>query len=204
MGVRAIFRCSATVRQMIDGVADDFTVILAAAQAGDDRAIAQLFTGIHPRLRRFMWSAEPRFADDLAGEVWEAVARGLRSFNGGESDLRAWIFTIARRRIVEHRRRATRRKTEPVDDAFFVQMVSNEEPERVVVDTMAATDIVELVKTLLSADQAEVVLLRVLGDLDAAQVAAIVGRSENWVRVTQHRALRKLADRVTAKMGVTR
>ena len=100
--------------------------------------------------------------------------------------------------------RATRRKTEPVDDGFFVQMVSNEEPERAVLDTMAATDIVELVKTLLSADQAEVVLLRVLGDLDAAQVAAIVGRSENWVRVTQHRALRKLADRVTAKMGVTR
>ncbi len=189
---------------MIDGVADDFTVILAAAQAGDERAVAQLFTGIHPRLRRFMWSAEPRFADDLTGEVWEAVARGLRSFDGGESDLRAWIFTIARRRIVEHRRRAARRKTEPVDDGFFVQMVSNEEPERVVVETMAATDIVELVRTLLSADQAEVVLLRVLGDLDAAQVAAIVGRSENWVRVTQHRALRKLADRVTAKMGVTR
>jgi RNA polymerase sigma-70 factor, ECF subfamily len=57
---------------------------------------------------------------------------------------------------------------------------------------------------LLPRDQAEVVLLRVLGDLDADQVAEIMGRSANWVRVTQHRALRRLADRLGPKVGVTR
>ena len=61
---------------------------------------------------------------------------------------------------------------------------------------------VAIVTELLSGDQAEVVLLRVLGDLDAAQVAAIMGRTENWVRVTQHRALRRLADKVDSKLGV--
>ena len=90
-----------------------------------------------------------------------------------------------------------------MDDAFFVGLVSEAETERPVLDAVAATDIVELIKAVLPADQAEVVLLRVLGDLDAAQVGAIVGRTENWVRVTQHRALRRLADRLTSKLGVT-
>ncbi|MEY2754142.1 MAG: hypothetical protein RJB65_500, partial [Actinomycetota bacterium] len=41
---------------------------------------------------------------------------------------------------------------------------------------------------------AEVVLLRVLADLDAESVARIMGRSAGWVRVTQHRALARLAE----------
>jgi DNA-directed RNA polymerase specialized sigma24 family protein len=52
-------------------------------------------------------------------------------------------------------------------------------------------------------DHAEVVLLRVLGDLDAAHVAEVMGRSVSWVRVTQHRALRRLAERVGSRLDVT-
>jgi RNA polymerase sigma-70 factor (ECF subfamily) len=44
----------------------------------------------------------------------------------------------------------------------------------------------------LTAEQAEVVLLRVVAGLDAAEVAQIMGHSTGWVRVTQHRALRRL------------
>ena len=39
--------------------------------------------------------------------------------------------------------------------------------------------------------------LKVLGDLDADQVGEVMGRSANWVRVTQHRALARLADLLT-------
>ena len=42
-------------------------------------------------------------------------------------------------------------------------------------------------------DQAEMVMLRVVAGLDVAQVATIVGRLPGTVRVTVHRALKKLA-----------
>ena len=41
-------------------------------------------------------------------------------------------------------------------------------------------------------DQAEVVLLRVLGELEVEQVADIVGKSKGAVRIAQHRALQRL------------
>ena len=53
-------------------------------------------------------------ADDLAADVWLAVARGLDRFDGDERGFRGWLFTIARHRIVEHRRRQARRRTEPL------------------------------------------------------------------------------------------
>jgi len=52
---------------------------------------------------------------------------------------------------------------------------------------------IDLIARTLPADQAEVLTLRILGDLDVAHVAELMGRDANWVRVTQHRALRRLA-----------
>ena len=51
----------------------------------------------------------------------------------------------------------------------------------------------------LRADQQEVLALRVLGGLSAAQVGEVLGKSEGAVRVAQHRALRSLRE----AMGVT-
>ena len=36
-------------------------------------------------------------------------------------------------------------------------------------------------------------MLRVVADLPAEKVGEVMGRSAGWVRVTQHRALRRLA-----------
>ena len=57
---------------------------------------------------------------------------------------------------------------------------------------------------MLSGEQADVLLLRVLADLDVEQVASIMQRSPNWVRVTQHRAVRRLAKRLGPKIVVMR
>ena len=100
---------------------DDLTFgdVMVAAQAGDQRAAERLFVELYPRVLRFLRASEPRMADDLAGEVWLAVARGLRSFEGDLAGFRAWVFTIARRRLADHRRTAMKRATDPVDEDFF-------------------------------------------------------------------------------------
>jgi DNA-directed RNA polymerase specialized sigma24 family protein len=59
----------------------------------------------------------------------------------------------------------------------------------------------------LPADQAEVVALRVLGGLEVAEVARIVGKRPGTVRVLAHRGLRQLAKQLEAAglaEGVTR
>lgn len=184
--------------------AGEFPAVLAAAQEGQDWAVAVLFRDLQPRLLRFLRAQDPRVADDLAAEVWLAVASGIAVFEGDERGFRAWVFTIARRRLIDHQRRAVRRRTDVSESSVFEALAASEAPEREAIEKLGAQDAAALVIELLPPDQAEVVLLRVLGDLDAAEVAAVMGRTANWVRVTQHRALRRLADQLGPKVGVTR
>ena len=55
----------------------DFPALLAAAVQGEQRALTHIYRTYQPRLLRYLTAQEPGMADDLAAEVWLAVARGL-------------------------------------------------------------------------------------------------------------------------------
>ena len=97
-----------------------------------------------------------------------------------------------------------RRRTDVVDAAVFEINPDRESTERLVLDSLAGQEAAALIASTLNGDQAEVLLLRILGDLDVGQVAWIMQRSPNWVRVTQHRAVRTLAKKVGLKIAVMR
>jgi RNA polymerase sigma-70 factor, ECF subfamily len=163
-----------------------------------------LFVQLQPRLLRFLVAHEPRVADDPAADVWLAVATGIGRFKGGWRQFRAWFFTIARRRSADYRRTAVRRRTDVVDGTVFEIHPALESTEQMAVDSLAGQYAAKLITSTLRGHQAEVLLLRLLGDLDVDRVAAIMQRSPNWVRVTQHRAVRTLADKIGATVDVTR
>lgn len=173
-----------------------FPAVLAAAQVGEQWAAEALFRDVQPRVLRFLRSSEPRAADDIAGDVWMAVARGLAGFEGGLADLRAWVFTIARRRLADHRRTAARRSTTPSDSGAFGGIADATDLAATVVERLSGQEAVDLLMALLPAEQAEVLLLRVVGELDVGHVAEVMGRPANWVRVNQHRALKRLAEQM--------
>ena len=77
-----------------------FSVTLASAQGGDETAFACLFRDVQPALLRYLRVITPE-AEDVAGETWLQVVKGLPGFRGGEEAFRAWLFTIARHRAVD-------------------------------------------------------------------------------------------------------
>jgi len=156
-----------------------FSLTLASAQGGDEIAFACLFRDVQPALLRYLHVITPE-AEDVAGETWLQVVKGLPGFRGGEEAFRAWLFTIARHRAVDAGRSRSRRSDVP----------------------LAATEtLVALIKSL-PRDHAEIIMLRVVAGLEAADVARIVGKTPGAVRVTAHRALRRLAD-LAERAGVT-
>ena len=169
-------------------------------RSSDPDALAELFRHYQPRLLRYLRAQEREMADDLAAEVWLAVARGLDRFEGGEAGFRGWLFTIARHRLVEHRRRQARRRTEPLPSDRLdgpVERGWGGDPAWLVIEQLGVQQTVEELITDLAPDQAEAVLLRVLGGFDVAEVARIMDRSPGNVRVLCHRALKRLAVRMS-------
>ena len=174
-----------------EGFGEGFGALLAAAQAGDERAVASLFREFQPRLAGYLRAREPRAAEDIEGEVWLAIARGLGRFTGGEAAFGAWVFSIAQRRIADHRRTAARRATVPLPNEEL-DRAGGDGPEALVLESLSADAASAFVTATLSPDQAEVVLLRVIGGLDVEQVAELLGKRPGTIRVLQHRALRRL------------
>jgi RNA polymerase sigma-70 factor (ECF subfamily) len=178
----------------------DFATLLVDARAGGRDALAALYRTYQPPLGRYLRVCVGAAADDLASDVWLAIATGLHRFDGDERGFRAWLFTIARRRVIDMRRQASRRRTDPVDHERFATLSGVEDPEAAAVEHLSTSEAIALVARNLPPEQAEVVLLRVVGDLSVGEVARITGRTETNVRVTQHRALARLERRLSSRV----
>lgn len=171
-----------------------------AASHGDEDAFSALWYALNPPLLRYLQVRNPKLAEDTAAETWLAVVGGIERFTGDERAFRSWLFTIARSKVVDEARRRSRRPVDLIDDWAGIEPVDPADVAGLAVETMQTADILALLRTL-PGDQAEIVALRVLADLDVKAVAKIVGKSTGAVRVAQHRALQKLAALVEAGAG---
>jgi RNA polymerase sigma-70 factor, ECF subfamily len=167
-----------------------FNATLAEAQQGDEQALTALYRDLQPGLLRYLSAQEPAEGEDLASEVWLDVGRALRRFEGDESAFRCWLFTIARRRLVDLRRTRSRRRTQPMPPQALASGVDPVDPFRPVDDQALA------LLAQLPGEQAEIVLLRVVAGLDSDEVALVTGKKPGTVRVIQKRALERLAELV--------
>jgi RNA polymerase sigma-70 factor (ECF subfamily) len=184
----------------------EFGDVLQAAREGSHGAIAVLWRELHPRLLRFLRGLDPVAAEDVEAETWFVAARDLAKFDGDEKQFRSWMFTIARNRLIDWRRHEARRPTVAVTPEVF-DRPADDDPAETALDVVRAEASVALVRACLPRDQAEVILLRVVGGLEVDEVAAIVGKRPGTVRVLQHRGLRRLADQIARdaleRRGVT-
>jgi len=173
---------------------------MARARAGDEAAFPCIFRDAQPALLRYLRATAPE-AEDVAGETWLQVVDGLAGFSGDEQAFRAWLFTIARHRAVDAGRSRARRPTVPLDLSGAAEQLVSADSADLALAAVSARAVVKLIAEL-PPDQAEVIMLRVVADLDSGDVARIVGKTPGAVRVAAHRGLRRLAE-LAARAGVT-
>ena len=166
--------------------------VIRRARAGDRDALAHLWRSYQHLLLRYFRGKGMSEPEDLASIVWIEVAAGLSRFDGDEPDFRRWLFTIAARRRIDNLRSGRRRQGRLEREQQLFVPPFDPDPSQRAECTDALDTALMLVRTL-PPDQAEAVLLRVLGDLSIAEVAEIMGRREGAVRVLVHRGLRRLA-----------
>jgi RNA polymerase sigma-70 factor, ECF subfamily len=190
------------VRILANVIGEDFPAVLAAAQGGSEEAFATLWRDGNQALLRYLRAAAPGAAEDVAAETWVQVVRGLTGFRGDERAWRSWLFTIARHRAIDEGRRRSRHPAAPLDELPQDSEPRTGDAAAAAMANLATDALIEAVWQLPPA-QAEVILLRVLADLDNETVARIVGRTPGAVRIAAHRGLHTLARAISAT-GVTR
>jgi RNA polymerase sigma-70 factor, ECF subfamily len=182
-------------------IGDEFEAVLRAAQGGSGEAFSRLWRDGNPALLRYLRVMVPEAAEDVAADTWMQVVRGLTAFRGDEQAWRAWLFTTARRRTIDERRRRSRRPVTPLAEVAPERLPVCQDAADVAIEHLATRSAMALVAELPPL-QAEVIMLRVVAGLDNEVVARLTGRSPGAVRVAAHRGLRRLAQ-ILAETGVT-
>lgn len=185
------------VTLIADARTDDPTdlELIARWKGGDERAATALVERHADAVARFAASVGARV--DVEDLVQETFVRAFGSLDGfrGESSLRTWLFTIARRLLLDRRRADKRRgggaKMEvEVHDAHAVteydalDAVVADESERRMRDAVAS----------LTSTQREVFTLRVAEGMSYKEIADAAETTEGAARVHYHNAMRAIKE----------
>ena len=168
--------------------------LLAAARGGDREAVEALVVRHQPRVYRFALKTctDPDSASDVLQDTLFALVRSLGTFRG-DAALSTWLYTVARNGCLRRKRRSkfAPSREESLDALDPGQLETLVAPTRAADDQLAdreRRDALDAALATLDEDQREVLVLRDIEGLSAAEVADVVGVSVDAVKSRLHRA----------------
>ena len=162
--------------------------VLGACRVGAEWAWRQVYEDVAPTLLRYHRARGTPEPEDLVGDTFVRVVRGLPDFEGTEEQFRAWVFQISRRRAIDLGRSARRRPEEPAPVEQLADRGRTGDAEEEAIRSLEE-DRVRTILGGLTEDQRDVLVLRLLADLTLDQVASVIGRSTGAVKALQARGL---------------
>ena len=128
-------------------------------------------------------------AEEITQETFFRAFSKKASFRG-EADETTWLCAIAKNLFLDERRRQG--KTAPIPEEL---PDARKGVEQAAVDRDASFRI-HMALHALEEPYREVFELRIFGELSFREVGMIFGKTENWARVTYHRARLRLQERM--------
>ena len=167
----------------------DTESLVKSAQQGNQEAFTRLYRQFADQIYRFSYfkTSNRQLAEDITSETFLRVWRYLARYKS--QNFRAYLFTIARNLINDHYKNQARTGLmENVDEQLA------DKPNDPLANLIKSDQNQGLLTALskLSPLHKEVVMWRFIEELSVKETAAIIKRPSVWVRVVQHRALRKL------------
>ena len=135
-------------------------------------------------------SGDRHTSEEITQEAFFRAFSKSASFRN-ESDEMTWLCAIAKNCFVDETRRKS--KTAPIPEEL---PASGKSIEQQVTDKDSSFRIHTVLHNM-DEPYREVFELRVFGELSFSQIGTIFGKTENWARVTYHRARIKLQEKMS-------
>lgn len=128
-------------------------------------------------------------AEDVTSTVFLKALEGIRSFNARKASFRTWLYQIARNAVIDHVRAAAPRATEDIETAWDIP--GDDRSEALVEASLRGDKLREAIAKLTPL-QRQILFLRLWEELSHAEIAAIVGKREDHVKVVYSRTIKEL------------
>jgi RNA polymerase sigma factor (sigma-70 family) len=166
--------------------------LMLSALAGDATAYRELLRDLSGGLRSYFSRRLPvalsANGEDLVQDTLMAIHAKRHTFDT-TAPLTAWVYAIARHKLIDHLRRSRMRATVPLEDSEAFLAIDNEH-------SMAARlDVDHLLASMPARSSRLVQQVRIEG-ATIAEAAAVEGMTETAAKVSIHRTLKALAARI--------
>ena len=167
------------------------TTLLEGARRMNEDALVEIFELYAPVLYKYAFRLcrDALVADHIVGDVFTKFLEHLSAGAGPSTNLRSYLYEMAYHLVVDEMRYSQR--SAPIEAVSFrhrdVYSTDASVETRVLFQAALRT-----IKTVLTADQRHVVILRFLNGLSLKETAAILGKEVGNVKVIQSRAIAAL------------
>lgn len=130
-------------------------------------------------------------AEELMQETFYSAVKNINKFRN-EANLKTWLCKIAKNKWIDYYKKikkTTEINIEEIDESLL--FINSFEDDYAIRDTL-----IDLYKKIHNLDNLsrEVVYLRIRADFSFSEIGSIMGKSEEWARVTFYRAKIKLKE----------
>lgn len=128
-------------------------------------------------------------AEEITQDTFTIAVKEIKKFRG-ECKVSVWLCQIAKRQWYKELKKLKRNKIIPLES--LEQTVNYEDDiEKLILQNDSKSHLLNKMKKLDETTK-EVILLRISGNLSFKQIGSLLGKSENWARVTFHRGKNKI------------
>jgi RNA polymerase sigma factor (sigma-70 family) len=170
--------------------------VLDACRVGAEWAWRQVYEDLTPAVLRYYRACRAPDPEDLVGETFLRVVQGIGEFEGDESSFRAWVFTVARRRMIDAGRSSSRRPADPTPTAELASRGGVGDAEEDALRSLSEQR-VRRVLDRLTPDQRDVLVLRMVGDLTFEQIGQVLEKRPGAVKALQARGVEELRRQIS-------
>jgi RNA polymerase sigma-70 factor (ECF subfamily) len=176
----------------------DTARLVVRIQAGEEELFARLYERYFDRVYGFLrvMLRDAHEAEDATQQAFMQVLEALPGFKPRGQGFRAWLFTVARNKGIDHQRK--QKKLGVMEPAALDRQRDNGPPQELPVLNWISDDDLLLFVERLPLPQRQALLLRYMLDLTNEEIGQAMGRTPEDVRKLHHRALRFLESRLGA------
>jgi RNA polymerase sigma-70 factor (ECF subfamily) len=174
---------------------DEFAIV-EAAKRGHGDALSRLYEHYFPKVYRYVASrlSSTEDAEDVTEEIFLRIIHSIGSFSWRGLPFGAWVFRIARNEVVSHVRREKTRGPASQLTEFIPDPARD---HTLVTEFEMTMQTVREAAEKLPEAQRQVIALRFGAGLSVAETAQALNKTENNVKVLQHKAIAKLQTMVS-------
>lgn len=168
---------------------------IAELQKGNKEAFTPLYHEFIRPIYNFVYykTHHKETAEDITSTVFTKAFTNIASFKSDKGPFSAWLYQIARNQIIDHYRAV--KPTLDIEDAWGVGDESDIERD---LDTKEQLAKVKTYLQGLSAEQRDIVIMRVWQEMSYAEIAAALGKSEASCKMMFSRTISKLREEIPA------